>query len=192
MSTNFFHLLTNIITPHNRWPAAPLWSTAAQSEISLPLIVGGLILLLLIALVLFWRLTRKPPGAPPEQPATPEKEPAQIVVPPPPLPMTISLEFTTESGECIRLTLDKPTLTIGRAADNDIVLAPPISNTATVSQHHARLRRDQEDYIVRDLGSKNGLAVNGRQTLENLLQDGDRLKFGEVEAIFHQAAGGAA
>jgi pSer/pThr/pTyr-binding forkhead associated (FHA) protein len=44
---------------------------------------------------------------------------------------------------------------------------------------------------VRDNGSTNGLAVNGRQTLENVLQDGDRIQFGEVEAIFHRPAGGA-
>jgi hypothetical protein len=36
------------------------------------------------------------------------------------------------------------------------------------------------------------MAVNGRQTIENLLQDGDHLKFGEAEATFHQSAGGAA
>jgi len=188
--TNLLHSLMNIIT-HLRL-AAPPWSTAAQYETSLPLIVGGLVLLLVITIVLFWRLSRKPRGAPPAEPTTPGKEPAQIVVPPPPVTSTILLEFTVDSGEHIRFTLDKPTLTIGRAADNDIVLAPPMRNVDTASQHHARLRRDQDDYIVRDLGSKNGLAVNGRQTLENLLQDGDRLQFGEVEASFHQAAGGAA
>jgi hypothetical protein len=165
---------------------------AAQYETVLPIAVGGLALLLLVAIVLFWRLSRKPRGAPPEQPATPEKESAQIVVPPPPPPITVSLEFTADSGECVRFTLDQPVLTIGRAADNDIVLAPPILNVDTVSQHHARLRRDQDDYIVRDLGSRNGLAVNGRQTIENLLQDGDRLQFGEAEAAFHQVVGGAA
>ena len=88
--------------------------------------------------------------------------------------------------------LDKPVLTIGRAPDNDIVLAAPILNADSVSQHHARLRRDQDVYIVRDLGSRNGLAVNGRQTIENQLQDGDRLQLGEAEAVFHLAAGGPA
>jgi pSer/pThr/pTyr-binding forkhead associated (FHA) protein len=102
------------------------------------------------------------------------------------------LEFSAESGAQADFVLDKPTLTIGRAPDNDIVLAAPILNADSVSLHHARLRRDQDGYIVRDLGSRNGLAVNGRQTLENLLQDGDRLQFGEAEAIFHQSAGGAA
>ncbi len=185
-------LLTNVAAPHNLRLAAPPWSVAAQVETVSLIAVGGLVLLLLVALVLFWRLRRRPRGAQPEQPAAPGKESAQIVVPPPPPPITASLEFTVESGELLRFTLDKPVLTIGRAADNDIVLAAPVLNVDTVSQHHARLRRDQDDYLVRDLGSKNGLAVNGRHTIENLLQDGDRLQFGEVEAIFHQAVGGAA
>ena len=137
-------------------------------------------------------MSRKPRGAAPAQTETPGDAPAQIVVPPPPLPAAISLEFIAESGQRVSFMLDKPALTIGRAPDNDIVVAAPILNADTVSQHHARLRRDQDDYVVRDLGSKNGLAVNGRQTIENLLQDGDRLQFGEAEAIFHQPAGGAA
>jgi pSer/pThr/pTyr-binding forkhead associated (FHA) protein len=62
-----------------------------------------------------------------------------------------------------------------------------------VSQCHARLSRDQDEYVVCDLGSKNGLTVNGRQTLENLLQDGDQIGFGTATAIFHQPlANGAA
>ena len=113
-------------------------------------------------------------------------------MPPPPPPVTISLEFVAESEQRISFSLDKPTLTIGRAIDNDIVVTTPMLNADTVSQHHARLRRDQDGYVLRDLGSKNGLAVNGRHTIENLLQDGDRLQFGETEAIFHQPAGGAA
>ncbi len=173
--------------------ATPPLSVAAQSDIILPFVVGGLLVLLLIALVLFWRMGRKPRTAPPAQAEKPGEPPAPIVVPPPPPPpATISLEFSAEASQRVSFTLDKPTLTIGRAPDNDIVLAAPVLNADTVSQHHARLRRDQDGYVVRDLGSKNGLAVNGRQTIENLLQDGDRLHFGEAEAIFHQPAGGTA
>jgi hypothetical protein len=172
--------------------AAPPLSVAAQYDANLPLIVGGLVLLLIIVLVLFWRMSRKPKAVPPARPEKPAAPPSEIILPPPPPPIAISLEFMAESGQPVSFTLDKPALTIGRAPDNDLVLAAPILNVDTVSQHHARLRRDQDDYIVRDLNSKNGLAVNGRQTIENLLQDGDRIQFGRAEAIFHQPAGGAA
>jgi hypothetical protein len=173
--------------------AAPPLSVAAQGDVGVPLVVGGLVLLLLLMLVLFWRAGRKPRGAAPAPSETPGEPAAQSEeVPPPPAPAVIALEFMDESGQRVSFTLDKPALTIGRAPDNDIVLAAPILNADSVSQHHARLRRDQDVYVVRDLGSKNGLAVNGRQTIENLLQDGDRLQFGEAEAIFHQPAGGTA
>ena len=148
-------------------------------------------LLLVIVLVLFWRLGRKPSIEPPVPTAKPGEPPSAIVVPPPPAAV-ISLEFTADASQRVSFTLDKPALTIGHAPDNDIVLVAPVLNADSVSQHHARLRRDQDGYVVRDLGSKNGLAVNGRQTIENLLQDGDRIQFGEAEAIFHQPAGGTA
>jgi len=162
-------------------------SVLAQDNIALPFAIGVCVLLLIVAvaLLLFWRKRRtqseKPGGAS-----------SPIVVPPSSPPAAVLLEFVAESGQPILFTLDKPAITIGRAPDNDIVLAGPILNADTASQHHARLRRDQDGYIVRDLGSKNGLAVNGRQTIENLLQDGDRLQFGEVEAKFHQSAEGPA
>ncbi len=169
----------------------PPMSVAAQPDF-MPFVVGGLVLLLIIVLVMFWRLSRKPSSesiTSAEQPGGPS---LPIVVPPPPPLSTISLEFGAEADQHVSFTLDKPTLTIGRASDNDIVLAAPVHNVDSVSQHHARLRRDQDGYVVRDLGSRNGLAVNGRQTIENLLQDGDRVQLGEAEAIFHQPTGGAA
>lgn len=165
-------------------------SVLAQYDIALPFVIGGLVLLLLVVLVLFWRKSRRARLASQAQSEKSGEASSQITAPPTP-PAAVSLEFIAESGN-ISFTLDKPAMTIGRASDNDILLAAPILNTDTVSQHHARLRRDQDGYVVRDLGSKNGLAVNGRQTIENLLQDGDRLQFGEVEAVFHQPAGGAA
>ena len=192
MSTILLPFLTNLVEHHGRQLAGPAFSAAAQADASSPFIIGVLVLLLLVMLVLFWRVSRKPRGAAPEQAETPGEPPAQIVVPPSAPPAAISLEFIAESGQRVRFVLDKPALTIGRAPDNDIVLAAPILKADSVSQHHARLRRDQDGYIVRDLGSRNGLAVNGRQTIENLLQDGDRLHLGEAEAVFHQPAGGAA
>ena len=167
-------------------------NVAAPYDAILPFVVVGLVLLLIIVLALFWRMSRKPRTSPPAQIEKSGTAPAPIVVPPPPLPGTISLEFVAESEQRISFTLDKPAVTIGRAPDNDIVVTTAVLNADTISQHHARLRRDQDGYVVRDLGSKNGLAVNGRHTIENLLQDGDRLQFGEAEAIFHQPAGGTA
>lgn len=155
------------------------------------LIIGGLALLAvaLVVIVLFRRMRRRSRVKAPVQPAPPPSpiEPTAAPVPlPPPLPAEITLEFTADTGQPVIFKLDKPALTVGRGPDSDIVIPASIPNADTVSKHHARLRRDQDDYIVRDLGSRNGLTVNGRQTLENLLQDGDRLGFGTAEAIFHR------
>ena len=192
--TILLHLLTNAVQSPTTLLAAPFFSAALQYPPSILLgAIGGLLLLFVIVLVLFWLARRRSPTAPPAKSQTSADSPPQIAVPPsPPQPAGISLEFTAESGQHVRFVLDKPTLTIGRAPDNDIVLSAPILNADTVSQHHARLRRDQDDYIVRDLSSRNGMSVNGRQTIENLLQDGDRLQFGEAEATLHQTPGGAA
>lgn len=153
--------------------------------------VAGLLLLLIVALVLFWRMSRQPRSESPASAKTAVTAPEPTAAPPP-APAMVALDFVTESEQRMIFKLDMPTLTIGRASDNDIVVTAPILNADTVSQHHARLRRDPDGFVVRDVGSKNGLAVNGQWTIENLLQDGDRLQFGEVEAIFHQSAGGAA
>ena len=92
----------------------------------------------------------------------------------------------------LRFALDKPALTLGRSDDNDLIVPDGVPEAATVSQHHAHFRRDQDDLIVRDLNSRNGLTVNGRHTNHNVLQDGDRLAFGAAEAIFRKPSGGAA
>jgi ABC transport system ATP-binding/permease protein len=49
------------------------------------------------------------------------------------------------------------TLTIGRAAECDLVLDSPL-----VSRHHARLERSGPTHVLTDLGSTNGTYVNSR------------------------------
>lgn len=64
-------------------------------------------------------------------------------------------------------------VTLGRAKDCDVVLPE-----REVSRHHARIERDTTGYVLRDLGSRNGTAVNG-EALGNLpyrLRDGDEIE----------------
>ncbi len=151
------------------------------------LIVGGLALLLIVFILV--RNARQKPAAL-AQPIGAEQAPPPIEAPAaPPIP---SLEFVVENGPPLVFTINKPMLTLGRGEDNDVLVPAAIPNADTVSLHHAQLRRDKDKYIVRDLGSRNGLKVNDRYTMQNLLEDGDRLSFGAVEAIFHQPGGGVA
>jgi hypothetical protein len=79
------------------------------------------------------------------------------------------------------------TLRIGRGVDADVMV--PFE---TVSRTHAQLTRDASGrYTVMDIGSKNGTFVNGQEIPPHQateLKDGDRLRLGNVEGVFHGAA----
>jgi len=68
---------------------------------------------------------------------------------------------------------------IGRAFDNDMVL-----EERTVSRNHAEVRRESDGYHIVDLGSTNGIRVNGRRVKSHLLRPGDRVQLGNVEFAF--------
>ena len=169
-------------------PVTPPPVTVPLSPIIDPIILIGSALLGLLILLFIWRRYRLRRAA--AQRAAQPTEPVKPITPPP--PPTATLEFTAADGRVLRFTLDKPALTLGRASDNDLVVPDSVPEAATVSQHHAHFRRDQDDLIVRDLNSRNGLTVNDRHTYHNVLQDGDRLAFGAAEAIFRKPSGGAA
>jgi hypothetical protein len=72
--------------------------------------------------------------------------------------------------------------TIGRSRDCDIVLSD-----SNVSRRHAELRPAGDGWTITDLGSTNGVRVNGRDLPPNEphpLQPGDRLDVGTVDARF--------
>jgi hypothetical protein len=74
-------------------------------------------------------------------------------------------------------------ITIGRTANNDIVLAD-----SSVSRLHAYVRRDSSAWIVADAGSKNGSWLRGAQLearKEKTLASKALLRFGEVEVTFY-------
>ena len=89
-------------------------------------------------------------------------------------------------GAGLAPTSVRPGLTsIGRSAENDIVI-----DSLLVSRSHARLECAGGRCAVEDLGSANGLFVNGRRVSRALLSPGDRLRLGDVE-LTYQAAGAA-
>jgi hypothetical protein len=166
-------------------PLPPLAAPLSPS-IDPIIIIGGGLLFLLILLFLWRRRARRAAAQRAAQPTEPVKP-----IAPPPSPAA-TLEFKTADGSVLRFTLDKPALTLGRSDDNDLIVPDSVPEADTVSQHHARFWRDQDNLIVRDLNSRNGLTVHGRHTNHNLLQDGDRLTFGAAEAVFRKPSGGAA
>jgi predicted component of type VI protein secretion system len=79
----------------------------------------------------------------------------------------------------ISYNLDMDRARIGRAEENDLVLADP-----RASRFHAEIKRAPSGYIIRDLGSTNGTMVRGRKVQERLLEDGDTLVVGGTEMRF--------
>lgn len=65
----------------------------------------------------------------------------------------------------------KPAVTtIGRAADNDVVIDNP-----GVSAHHAKILEEGGQHAVQDLASKNGVFVNGKRVGRQSLSYGDTI-----------------
>lgn len=90
-----------------------------------------------------------------------------------------SIVFTLEDGSTITTPLDTDLITIGRAEDS-IVQLP----CGSVSSHHATIKVRTDGYYVQDLGSRNGTRLNGAEIEEALLNDGDRVAFGDIQAVF--------
>ncbi len=95
----------------------------------------------------------------------------------------------SESGDFLLLTKDKQfaswykldgkKITIGRLPECEIELQEDL-----VSRRHAEILRKDESWTIRDLGSANGIQVNGENLLERILCDGDVICIGDFEMIF--------
>jgi len=73
---------------------------------------------------------------------------------------------------------------IGRSRDCDIQLAD-----SNVSRRHAELRQEGTSYWIVDLGSTNGLEVNGKRVKRAKLRSGDTITLGSTEVTFSREAG---
>jgi hypothetical protein len=71
------------------------------------------------------------------------------------------------------ILLDKPILLLGRDPECDIQLESP-----KISRRHCCLAQVGDSLVVRDLGSTNGIRINGVRVLEGHLKGGDELTIG--------------
>jgi hypothetical protein len=82
-------------------------------------------------------------------------------------------------GEGRRTVLSGSRVLLGRSRDCDVTVDDP-----NVSRRHAELRNEDGNWIVTDLGSTNGVKVNGRRTEEAVLRDGDEVALGLAKLRF--------
>ena len=76
-------------------------------------------------------------------------------------------------------SLDKNIITLGRGADNDIVI-----KDVSVSRRHAEISKDMGQVTIRDLGSGNGVVLNDEKISEHELFSGDVIKLGNTKIRF--------
>ena len=86
------------------------------------------------------------------------------------------------------IPLQADVVLLGRAAENDVVLAGDAF--PSVSTHHARLEWRGPELWLKDQGSKNGTLVNGEHSTETRLVAGDVLRLGPIGPRFLVAAQG--
>ena len=85
------------------------------------------------------------------------------------------------AAEGKRFAIGPSGATIGRSRECDVVL-----DDSNVSRRHARIDLGEDGaWTVEDLGSTNGVQVNGaRVSTRTVLRSGDRLDLGTVSARF--------
>jgi hypothetical protein len=119
-------------------------------------------------------------------PATPTPPARTPVTPAPPARSTVPgrPRLVLDAGEESVLLLDKPVTVIGRANECELRLDDP-----GVSRRHAEVRVTGNEAEVIDLGSTNGIRVNGRAVPSARLVDGDRIDLGSTSLVFRRDEG---
>lgn len=132
------------------------------------------------------------PGGAPEAPAgQPEPERTVVYRPPGEGTMSVGADEAREMGLAReRITLaaggqvyevGKRAVLIGRSRECDLVL--PDQN---VSRRHAELRLKGNSYVIVDLGSTNGVEVNGKRVRSLELKNGDVITMGTTRVRFER------
>lgn len=108
--------------------------------------------------------------------AMPSEGPTAIVAPPMPDPgPPARLVMVSPPAPGAEFALTRPRLRIGRAEDLEIWV-----NHRSISREHAEITIDRDQFLIRDLGSANGLRINGNETKQGLLRSGDQVELGQV------------
>lgn len=117
-----------------------------------------------------------PVGLPPRPPAPPPAAPAPAPYRPP-----VVRSWVEVNG--MRHELTAAAAKLGRSTDADVRVDDP-----SVSRHHAEIRIGPPASIT-DLGSTNGIVVDGQHCQRAALRDGSRIVLGSTTVVFRQSEG---
>ncbi len=96
-----------------------------------------------------------------------------------PAELGVEQELVTLMYDGTRHEVKQRRVVLGRSRDCDIQLSD-----ANVSRRHAELRQEGTSYWIVDLGSTNGMEVNGRRVKRAKLTDGDTITLGSTKVTF--------
>ena len=82
-----------------------------------------------------------------------------------------------DSGKNIEITKDE--ILAGRSLDNDFVISD-----ISVSRKHFKIKKEGDRFVISDMGSGNGIKVNGSKTTSTTLSDGDIISVGARQIKF--------
>ena len=83
-------------------------------------------------------------------------------------------------GRKAAISISAQEFVIGRAETADLCISD-----SNLSRRHARITREWNDIYIEDLGSKNGIVVNGRKIgSPTRIKDGDRIYLGTLHLAF--------
>ncbi|MGY0485549.1 FhaA domain-containing protein [Streptomyces sp. WG-D5] len=82
-----------------------------------------------------------------------------------------------------RHQISRPTLVLGRSTEADVRIDDP-----GVSRRHCEIRTGTPS-TIQDLGSTNGIVVDGQHTTRATLRDGSRIVVGQTTIVYRQAEG---
>jgi two-component system, NtrC family, response regulator GlrR len=86
-----------------------------------------------------------------------------------------TVEVSAGPDKSKKLTTQDSLVRVGSDPSSDLVLTDP-----TVSRRHLEIERTPKGLLLKDLGSRNGTYLDGRQVFQVLLQSGDKVQLGKT------------
>lgn len=91
------------------------------------------------------------------------------------------LEVKSGPGTAARYVLSEKSYVLGRGTQATIELP-----SEEVSRQHASLTRTEDEYTIEDLGSRNGIILNGLKVHAAVLRDGDEVQLGDIILTYRE------